>query len=159
MMELNLKKVERVQTISKKDFLNDFVRPQVPVVIENLVNDWPAVEKWDFNYLRKKVGDKVVPLYDDRPVDYKDGFNEPHTKMKMTEYIDLANILHFHFQGEKECILYPFGEKEHLYKVPHSLITHESIDFSNPYFEKWIDYKNERAVSDTNNKGQPSSNC
>jgi hypothetical protein len=293
MMELNLKKVERVQTISKKDFLNDFVKPQVPVVIENLVNDWPAVEKWDFNYLRKKVGDKVVPLYDDRPVDYKDGFNEPHAKMKMSEYIDLlereptrfriflynvlkevpelqkdfdfpdigirlmkslpmlffggedsytfmhydidlANILHFHFQGEKECILYPFGEKKNLYKVPHSLITHESIDFSNPDFEKWpalknakgykarlahgqtlympegywhymryitpgfsmsmrslarsprnlsqalynvfvmrhydnmmrrlkgqkwIDYKNERAIRDTNNKGQPSSNC
>ena len=199
--ELNLKEVERVRSISKKDFLQNFVRPQVPVVIENLVEDWPAFEKWNFDYMRDKVGDKEVPLYDDRPVDYKDGFNEPHAKMKMSQYIDLlereptryriflynvlkevpelqsdfeypdiglrllkslpmlffggedsytfmhydidlANILHFHFQGEKECILYPYGEKKHLYKVPHSLITHESIDFSKPDFKKWPALKN-----------------
>ena len=82
--ELNLKEVERVGSITKKDFLENFVRPQVPVVLENLIEDWPAFEKWDFNYIREKVGDKVVPLYDDRPVDYKEGFNEPHARMKMS---------------------------------------------------------------------------
>ena len=188
--------VERVKAISKKDFLTNFVKPQIPVVIEHLVDDWPAVQKWDFDYMRAAVGDKEVPLYDDRPVDYRDGFNEPHARMKMSAYIDLlqseptryriflynvlkevpqlqrdfdfpdiglrliksmpmlffggqdsftfmhydidlANILHFHFEGKKQCILYPFEEKKHLYKVPHSLITHESIDFSDPDLEQW----------------------
>ena len=210
---LNLKEIERVDTISKKEFLEDFVKPQIPVVIENLVGEWPAVQKWDFDYMREKVGEKVVPLYDDRPVDYKDGFNEPHAKMKMSEYIDLlqreptryriflynvlkevpelqddfdfpdvglrlmkslpmlffggedsytfmhydidlANILHFHFQGEKECILYPFGEKKHLYKVPHSLITHESIDFSNPDFDTWPALRNASGYRTRLNHGQ-----
>jgi hypothetical protein len=195
-MELNLQEVKRVKKISKTDFLNGFVKPQIPVVIEHLVDDWPAVKKWDFDYFKERVGDKTVPLYDDRPVDYKDGFNEPHATMKMSEYIDLlqkeptkyriflynvlkeapelqkdfdfpqvglrllkslpmlffggedsytfmhhdidlANILHFHFQGKKECILFPYEEKKHLYKVPYSLITHESIDFSNPDFDRW----------------------
>ena len=195
-MELNLQEVKRVKEISKSDFLNNFVKPQVPVVIEHLVDEWPAVKKWDFDYFKERVGDKTVPLYDDRPVDYKDGFNEPHARMKMSEYIDLlqkeptkyriflynilkeapelqkdfdfpqvglrllkslpmlffggedsytfmhydidlANILHFHFQGKKECILFPNEEKRHLYKVPYSLITHESIDFSNPDFDQW----------------------
>jgi hypothetical protein len=195
-MALNLKNIDRVKSISKSEFVQNYLKPQVPVVIENLVDNWPAVSKWNFDYIKQKVGDKIVPLYDDRPVDYKDGFNEPHATMKMSEYvdllqkeptkyriflynvlkevpelqddfdfpdiglklmkslpmlffggedshtfmhydIDLANILHFHFQGKKECILYPNGEKKHLYKVPHSLITHESIDFSNPDFERW----------------------
>ncbi|MGB5322672.1 cupin-like domain-containing protein [Lutimonas sp.] len=195
-MALNLKNIDRVKNISKSEFVQNYLKPQVPVVIENLVDNWPAVSKWNFDYIKQKVGDKIVPLYDDRPVDYKDGFNEPHATMKMSEYIDLlqkeptkyriflynvlkevpelqddfdfpdiglklmkslpmlffggedshtfmhydidlANILHFHFQGKKECILYPNGEKKHLYKVPHSLITHESIDFSNPDFERW----------------------
>ena len=199
--ELNLREVERVKSINKEEFIANFVKPQVPVVIENLVEHWPAFEKWDFDYMRDKVGDRTVPLYDDRPVDHRDGFNQPHAEMKMTEYIDLlmsgptryriflynvlkevpelqedfdfpdiglrlmkslpmlffggedsftfmhydidlANILHFHFQGEKECILYPPQEKEHLYKVPYSLITHESIDFSNPDFDKWPALKN-----------------
>jgi hypothetical protein len=195
-MKLNLQKVDRVKTISRKDFLQNYVKPQKPVVIENLIEDWPAFTKWNLNYIKEAVGDKEVPLYDDRPVDYKDGFNEPHAKMKMKDYIDLlqkeptryriflynilkevpslqkdfkfpdiglrlmksmpmlffggqdsftfmhydidlANILHFHFHGKKECILFPYEEKKYLYKVPNSLITHESIDFSKPDFEKW----------------------
>lgn len=195
-MELNLQKIDRVKSITKSAFIKQYVRPQKPLVIENLVDDWPAVQKWDFDYFREKVGDKTVPLYDDRPVDYNDGFNQAHATMKMSAYIDLlqkeptkyriflynvlkevpelqkdftfpkvglnllkslpmlffggedsytfmhhdidlANILHFHFEGEKECILFPYQEKKHLYKVPHSLITHESIDFSNPDFEQW----------------------
>ncbi len=200
-MELNLQPVERVKSISKKDFIRHYLKPQKPVVIEHLIDDWPAFEKWNLDYIKEKVGDKVVPLYDDRPVDYKDGFNEAHAEMKMSEYIDLlkkeptkyriflynvlkevpelqqdfkfpdlgmgllktlpmlffggkdsytfmhydidlANILHFHFHGKKECILFPYEEKEHLYKVPYSLITHESIDFANPDFDKWPALKN-----------------
>ena len=196
MNSLHLEPVKRVRSINKEEFVRDYVKPQKPVVIENLVDDWPAVSKWNFEYMKEKVGDRTVPLYDDRPVDYKDGFNEPHATMLMSEYIDLlqkeptkfriflynvlkevpelqedfsfpkiglrlmkslpmlffggedshtfmhydidlANILHFHFVGKKECILYPFNEKKFLYKVPHSLITHESIDFANPDFDKW----------------------
>ena len=50
---------------------------------------WPAYSKWNLDYMAEIAGDKEVPLYDDRPVDYKDGFNEPHAKMQMSEYIDL----------------------------------------------------------------------
>ena len=51
--------------------------------------------------------------------------------------IDLANIFHFHFDGKKECILFGQSENKYLYKVPHSLITREDIDFKQPDFEKW----------------------
>jgi len=166
------------------------------VVIERFIEDWPAYKKWNLDYIKSVAGDKVVPLYDDRPVDYKEGFNEPHAKMKMADYIDLlkseptkfriflwnvlkevpklqkdftfpdfglrlmktmpmlffggsnshtfmhhdidlANIFHFHFEGKKECILFNQSETKYLYKIPHSLITHESIDFSNPDYKKW----------------------
>ena len=68
-MALNLQHIERVKSISIADFVKNYVKPQIPVVIENLVDDWPAVAKWNFDYIREKVGDKIVPLYDDRPVD------------------------------------------------------------------------------------------
>ena len=213
MAELNLQSVERVKFLDKKDFLEKYVRPQIPVVVENWVDDWPAVKKWNFEYMKEMVGDKVVPLYDDRPVDHKDGFNEPHAKMKMSEYIDLlqseptryriflynvlkevpelqadfdfpdvglrlmkslpmlffggedsftfmhydidlANILHFHFQGEKECILYAPSETKHLYKVPHALISHESIDFWDPDLEQWPALKQARGYRARLNHGE-----
>lgn len=195
-MKLNLQEIDRVKTISKEDFLKNYLKPQKPLVIENLIEDWPAFKKWNLEYIREIAGDLTVPLYDDRPVDYKDGFNEPHATMKMSDYvdllkreptkfriflwnilkeipalqndykfpdigirlmkklpmlffggrdsytfmhydIDLANILHFHFEGKKQVILFDQTQNDYLYKIPHSLITREDIDFSNPDFEKW----------------------
>ena len=200
-MKLNLQEVPRVKTISKEVFIKHYFKPQKPVVIERCIEDWPAFSKWNLEYIKAVAGNKIVPLYDDRPVDYKDGFNQPHTSMKMSDYvdllkkeptkfriflwnilkevpqlqddfkypdfglrlmknlpmlffggrdsytfmhydIDLANIFHFHFEGEKQCILFDQKQNKHLYKVPHSLITREDIDFANPDFKKWPALKN-----------------
>ena len=88
-MGLNLTNIDRVKTITKEDFIKNYFKPQKPVVIENFVDHWPAYSKWSLEYMKEVAGDKTVPLYDDRPVDYKDGFNEPHATMKMSEYVDL----------------------------------------------------------------------
>ena len=195
-MKLDLQQIPREKTLTKEEFLTKYFRPQKPVVIENFIKDWPAYSKWNLDYMKKVAGDKVVPLYDDRPVKHDEGFNEPHATMKMADYIDLlkkeptkyriflwnilkevpelqndfsypdfglklmkglpmlffggrdsytfmhydidlANIFHFHFDGEKQCILFPQSETKHLYKVPHSLIVREDIDFNNPDFDKW----------------------
>ncbi|MBT8273887.1 MAG: cupin-like domain-containing protein [Bacteroidia bacterium] len=200
-MKLNLQDIPRVETISKEDFIRYYFKPQKPVVIERFVEEWPAVKKWSLDYMKAVAGEKTVPLYDDRPVDYNDGFNEPHAKMKMSEYIDLlkreptkyriflwnilkevpqlqqdfsfpdfglklmkglpmlffggtnshtfmhydidlANIFHFHFQGKKRCILFDQKQNSHLYKIPHSLIVREDIDFSDPDLDKWPALKN-----------------
>ena len=88
-MPLHLTEIERVKSISKEDFYNNYVKKQKPVVIEALTQDWPAYEKWKLDYIKNVAGDKTVPLYDDRPVSHKDGFNEAHATMKMADYIDL----------------------------------------------------------------------
>ena len=86
---MQLKEIDRVESISKEDFLANYFRPQKPVVIENLIGEWPAFSKWNLDYMASVAGDIEVPLYDDRPVDYKDAFNEPHAKMLMRDYIAL----------------------------------------------------------------------
>ncbi|GAA4295097.1 cupin-like domain-containing protein [Aestuariibaculum suncheonense] len=88
-MSLNLQDIPRVKTITKEDFIKHYFIPQQPVVIERFIEDWPAYSKWSLDYMKELGGDITIPLYDDRPVDYKDGFNEPHAKMKLGEYIDL----------------------------------------------------------------------
>ncbi|MAO11492.1 MAG: cupin [Flavobacteriaceae bacterium] len=193
---MQLQDIDRVETISKEDFIENYFKPQKPVVIERFIEDWPAYKKWDLDYMSKVAGDKEVPLYDNRPVSHEDGFNEPHATMKMSEYIDLlkkeptkyriflwnilkevpelqkdysypdfgiklmkglpmlffggedsytfmhydidlANIFHFHFHGKKEVILFDQQQNDYLYKIPHSLITREDIDFTNPDYNKW----------------------
>ncbi|MFV8225567.1 cupin-like domain-containing protein [Christiangramia aquimixticola] len=194
--KLNLEQIPRVERISKEDFLRNYVQPQKPVVIEKLIENWPAYDKWNLDYIKKLAGNKEVPLYDNRPISSKYKFNEPHTYMKMADYIDLiksgptnyriflyhlmkevpalqkdfripkiglkiikqvpmlffggenskvfmhydidyANILHFHFHGKKQCILFGPEQSKYLYKVPHALIAREDINFENPDFDKF----------------------
>ncbi|QTY26635.1 cupin-like domain-containing protein [Flavobacterium sp. CS20] len=194
--KLNTQLVERVKNISAQDFIQHYVKPQKPVVIENLIEDWPAKELWSLDYFKVIAGDLEVPLYDSRPVTSEFKYNEPQAKMKMSEYIDLlqsqptdlrlflfnlikerpklqehikmpdvglklfkdlpflfiggqnskvfmhydidlANILHIHLKGEKQCLIFPPSETKYLYKVPNSLVTNDDIDFTNPDFETY----------------------
>lgn len=198
---MQLQKIDRVENITKEDFLKNYFKPQKPVVIERFIEDWPAFKKWNLDYMAEVASEKIVPLYDNRPVSHENEFNQAHAKMKMRDYvdllkreptkyriflwnilkevpalqkdfsypdfglklmkglpmlffggkdsytfmhydIDLANIFHFHFQGEKEVILFDQKQNKFLYKVPHSLITREDIDFANPDLEKWPALKN-----------------
>jgi ribosomal protein L16 Arg81 hydroxylase len=88
-MQFEFSQVERVPYISAKDFQNHYVKPQKPVVIENLTHDWPAYKKWNFEYIKEIAADKIVPLYNNDPVDYSKKVNEPVARMKMAEYVDL----------------------------------------------------------------------
>lgn len=88
-MKLNLQDIPRVKTITKTDFIKQYFKPQRPVVIENFIEDWPAYNKWSLDYIKEVAGDKIVPLYDDRPVDGKSKFNTAHAEMKMSDYVDL----------------------------------------------------------------------
>jgi len=193
---MKLTQIDRVPTISKKEFISSYVQPQKPVVIERLTKEWDAYNKWNLQYIKDIAGDKEVPLYDDRPVKHNEGFNQAHETMKMAAYVDLlkreptnyriflynlmkevpllkedfkfpkiglrllkqipmlffggegstvfmhhdidwANILHFHFEGKKQCILFAPSQTKHLYKVPHSLITREDIDWDAPDYNKF----------------------
>lgn len=85
----NYEKIDRVQKISKDDFYNYYYKPQKPVVIEKLTEDWPAYKKWNFDYIKKIAGDKIVPSYNNDPVSADKKVNKPDARMKMADYIDM----------------------------------------------------------------------
>lgn len=68
--------------------------------------------------------------------------------------IDLANIFHIHFEGEKKVILFDQKQNSYLYKVPYSLITREDIDFSNPDLKKWPALKKAKGYRATLKHGE-----
>lgn len=188
--------IERIEKLTKEEFVKNYFKPQKPIVITNQIEDWPAFTKWNFDFLRKVAYEKKVPLYDSRKTDYTKKVNEPDFLMTMGEYIDILekgptdlriflynllkdvpsmksdikwpnlgprllkslplvffggegakvfmhydidfpNLLHFHFQGEKQCILVDPKETKYMYRLPYSWICHEDIDFENPDFEKF----------------------
>ncbi|WP_297517550.1 cupin-like domain-containing protein [Flavobacterium sp.] len=188
--------IERVEKLTKEEFLKNYYTKQKPVVITNQIEDWPAFSKWNLAYIRQEAGHTTVPLYDSRKTDYTKKVNEPDFTMTMNEYldimekgptdlriflynlfkdaphlksdikwpdfgvrlfkgiplvffggedskvfmhydIDLANIFHFHFNGEKQCVLVDPRESKFMYRLPYSWICNEDIDFDQPDFERF----------------------
>jgi hypothetical protein len=60
-------------------------------------------------------GSKVLPHYD----------------------MDLADLVHFHFHGNKKVILFAPDQTKYLYKVPYAVHNIEAINLDNPDFEKF----------------------
>lgn len=81
--------IERVEKLTKKEFIDNYYKPQKPVVITNQIEDWPAFSKWNFDYLKEVAGHKIVPLYDSRKTDFTKKVNEADFNMPMADYIDL----------------------------------------------------------------------
>ena len=88
-MNFEYTEIERVEKLTEKEFIENYYKPQKPVVITRQLEDWPAFEKWNFAFLKKVAGDKMVPLYDNRKTDYTKKVNEPDFTMTMTEYINI----------------------------------------------------------------------
>ena len=44
--------IERISTIDKETFYRDYMRPKKPVVFTDVMNEWPATQKWSLAYLK-----------------------------------------------------------------------------------------------------------
>ena len=46
-MSLNLAQIDVIESITKKDFIKNYFKPQKPLVIKSYIKNWPAFSKWD----------------------------------------------------------------------------------------------------------------
>jgi hypothetical protein len=83
-----LRDVDRVDSISKEDFQQRYVKTSKPVVIKSLTSNWAAKQKWNYDYFKSLAGDEVVPVYDNSIPTANSAVNKPDGKMKFGEYLD-----------------------------------------------------------------------
>ncbi|NHF60551.1 cupin-like domain-containing protein [Flavobacteriaceae bacterium TP-CH-4] len=89
MGQFKISPVTRVAHISKKDFVENFYKPQIPVLITGLTKDWPAYEKWKLDYIQERAGGQIVPLYNNEPAKDKQSVYAPAEEMKLYDYIEI----------------------------------------------------------------------
>jgi len=88
-MGIILSPIDRVDSISREDFVNNYLKPRKPLIIRKATESWPALQKWTFDYLKETVGDVTVPLYDSSKADPSKPINASAAEMKFGDYIDL----------------------------------------------------------------------
>lgn len=88
--KLHLKPVDVVDDITKKEFTERYLKPGIPVKLKNYTENWPALHKWTYEYLKEKAGTHRVKLYgkwlDNEPTRIE---MPPVKEVPFSEYLDM----------------------------------------------------------------------
>ena len=60
--EGTLTEVQRIDSITEKQFLNDFLKTSKPVIINQGARNWKALQRWSFDYFRSFESDCSITL-------------------------------------------------------------------------------------------------
>ncbi|NNE28404.1 MAG: cupin-like domain-containing protein [Saprospiraceae bacterium] len=86
---MDLKPIEKRTGLTKEEFQEEYFKKDKPVIFTDFTKDWPATEKWTFDYFRKNHGHLMVPVFDN---DFRKAGNKylaPAKEMKFGDYLTL----------------------------------------------------------------------
>ena len=84
-----LQSVDRVELIKPDDFKRNYYLPKKPLVITELAKQWPAYDKWTWDYFKEIVGNERVPLYNNVKSDAYTPINTADDYKTFGEYVDM----------------------------------------------------------------------
>ncbi len=86
-----LQPVDVVNNISAEVFKEKYYQPQIPVVIKELSHQWPAYQKWNWQYFKALVGDVKVALYNNVKSDAYTPINTADDYKTFGNYVDMIS--------------------------------------------------------------------
>ncbi|MEX6689257.1 cupin-like domain-containing protein [Danxiaibacter flavus] len=88
---MQLRSVDVVSDISPEEFKVKYFDKQVPVVIRDLAKQWPAYNKWTWEYLKSVAGDKQIGIYNNVKSDAYTPVNKADDYTSFGDYIDMIS--------------------------------------------------------------------
>jgi hypothetical protein len=89
---MQLQAVNVVNDIEHDDFRKNYYDTKRPLIIKDLAKQWPAYNKWNWNYFKSIVGDKKVALYNNVKSDAYTPINTADDYKTFGEYIDMISM-------------------------------------------------------------------
>jgi hypothetical protein len=87
---MQLKPVEKLSSIACNKFKQAYYLPMKPVVITDLAKQWPAYNKWNWEYFKEIVGNTEVGVYNNIKSDAYTPINTADDYMKFGNYLDMV---------------------------------------------------------------------
>ena len=84
---MQLQPVDTVENISPAAFREKYYQPMKPLVIKGLAKEWPAMQKWNWDYFIDVVGEKEVGVYNNTKSDAYTVVNAADGYMKFGDYL------------------------------------------------------------------------
>ncbi len=86
-----LKTIPELENIDPRVFREEFYLPQKPVVLKDMAKQWPAYNRWNWDYFKQLVGDQRVGLYNNTKSDAYTPVNAADDYKTFGEYIDMIS--------------------------------------------------------------------
>jgi Cupin-like domain len=118
---MQLQPIDKVESITADDFKNNYYNPMKPLVITGLAKQWPAYNKWNWDYFKTVVGDVGVGVYNNVKSDAYTPINTADDYMKFGQYIDMVK------NGPAEWRIFLFNIFEHAPQVTQDFTWPEDL--------------------------------
>ncbi|MBB6329423.1 hypothetical protein HNP24_000373 [Chryseobacterium sediminis] len=87
---MRLKPVQKIKTINSKTFINNHMKPRIPIIIEDFIDpESPAFKKWNYEYFKEIAGDHRVNIYGSELDSLDRVASDPIAQSTFSEYLDL----------------------------------------------------------------------
>lgn len=82
--------IPRRHKLPREEFLEDYYSTNRPVIITGMMDDWPAMQKWNLDYFLEKFGEREVEVQYGRTAgdDYEIEREKYLTKVKFSEFVN-----------------------------------------------------------------------
>jgi hypothetical protein len=85
-----LQPIKKVGKIDGEDFLEHYYKPRKPLVITELAKQWPAYNKWTWEYFKEVVGGQEVGIYNNIKSDAYTPVNKADEYTTFGQYVDMV---------------------------------------------------------------------
>ncbi|MEF9480712.1 hypothetical protein OWR28_26245 [Chryseobacterium sp. 1B4] len=87
---MRLKPVQKIKTISSDTFINNHMKPRIPIIIEDFIHpESPAFKKWNYEYFKEIAGNQMVNIYGSELDSLDRVASDPIAQATFSEYLDL----------------------------------------------------------------------
>jgi tetratricopeptide (TPR) repeat protein len=85
--------VERKYRLSREEFVRDYYSTNRPVIIQGMLDNWVALEKWTPDYLREHYGHLTVEIQANRNADrnYETNMQKLRRDVLFGDYVDMVS--------------------------------------------------------------------
>ncbi|MGZ3337377.1 MAG: DUF6065 family protein [Isosphaeraceae bacterium] len=83
--------IERRHKLSRQEFLRDYYTTNRPVIISGMMDDWPAMRKWNLDFFHERFGDREIEVQMGRNAgtNYEIEREKFISKIKFSQFIEM----------------------------------------------------------------------
>ncbi|MCB0571961.1 MAG: cupin-like domain-containing protein [Phaeodactylibacter sp.] len=85
---LSLLPADRRSKLDRYAFAQEYLKPGIPVIFTDLMDPWPAKEKWTIDFFKTVYGNLMVPVFSDNVSKPGKNYMEPDMVIPLSEFLE-----------------------------------------------------------------------